>query len=886
MAKHPLSRPNFKRPMDRPLLFRRLPRWVALLAGIPVLAALGLAGLAWQRGDVWKARAVEAVNAQLQGELQVEAIALSWWHGFPDISVDLTQVLAMSTEGDTLLRADRVGLELDLWSVLGDTPEVGSIHVVQGQIDLTQDAQGRWNLSSLRADSPAPESTTLTVGDVRLDDIQVSVAMHDGPRGSAKVTHATVAWPDGKAVQWDVTASDTRMDGQEMPELLPFDMSSEGTWTPGDERAWSAQGGLVVGGLESRWTGSGRGQELERGAISIASLSQRAIEGIWVEPPWEGKVALDHRVNLEATWTDGRIDATWSTTEDAFQVAPAWTGLTMAVQGMCAAKGTMAYAKGQWQWTADELRAQGSGWSLDGALRPLSSTHLEWNGSATLDASTPFDAWFPRVPHELQSVLPVSGQMHARGQLHYDTARGLRSLNGTLSLRQLMGKVDGLPYQLDAPHVQVTTDQLSADSVAFAWAGNVGDGAVEGLTWRTFSQGGALQGRVDVDAESVAIDPILQWWSHLELEVADEAQLLPRGSDLEVRIQSATLDWAALNCTDFVASTKLSHNRCTIRSASVEGLEGKAHVEGSLAPGRAGWVLSLRGSADDVSLPKLFSTYGNFGQSLIRHDHLGGAISTAGTLGLSWGLDGSWHAEHVTASLQTSLQHGRLTQLEVFDDIADYLQSHRLMAPLVDPDDLRARLRDVAFEPVSQRIDVRGEEVWLPMTVIESSAMNVAIEGSYDFDSNIDYTLGFALRDLRAGASDAFGEMEDDGLGNQFFLRMFGEVEAPEYEYDRDAAKAHRRAAIEAEKTRLREALRQRHDPASTAPQSTPQASTPMTPPSASTQPTPTPASADEVKPASETPDEEGRPSLLNRRRKPKDKGRDDLFNPDDDDYL
>ena len=389
-----------------------------------------------------------------------------------------------------------------------------------------------------------------------------------------------------------------------------------------------------------------------------------------------------------------------------------------------------------------------------------------------------------------------------------------------------------------------------------------------------------------MDAESVAIDPILQWWSHLELEVADEAELLPRGSDVEVRIQSATLDWASLNCTDFVASTRLSHNRCTIRSASVKGLEGKAHVEGSLAPGRAGWVLSLRGSADDVSLPKLFSTYGNFGQSLIRHDHLGGAISTAGTLGLSWGLDGSWHAEHITASLQTSLQHGRLTQLEVFDDIADYLQSHRLMAPLVDPDDLRARLRDVAFEPVSQRIDVRGEEVWLPMTVIESSAMNVAIEGSYDFDSNIDYTLGFALRDLRAGASDAFGEMEDDGLGNQFFLRMFGEVEAPEYEYDRDAAKAHRRAAIEAEKARLREALRQRHEPASTAPQSTPQASTPTTPPTASTQPPPTPASADEVKPASETPDDEGRPSLLNRRRKPKDKGRDDLFNPDDDDYL
>ena len=30
------------------------------------------------------------------------------------------------------------------------------------------------------------------------------------------------------------------------------------------------------------------------------------------------------------------------------------------------------------------------------------------------------------------------------------------------------------------------------------------------------------------------------------------------------------------------------------------------------------------------------------------------------------------------------------------------------------------------------------------MTVIESSAMNVAVGGTYSFDETIDYTLGFA----------------------------------------------------------------------------------------------------------------------------------------------
>ena len=70
--------------------------------------------------------------------------------------------------------------------------------------------------------------------------------------------------------------------------------------------------------------------------------------------------------------------------------------------------------------------------------------------------------------------------------------------------------------------------------------------------------------------------------------------------------------------------------------------------------------------------------------------------------------------EDFTANLKMSILHGRLRGLEVFDDVADHLEGHRLIAPLVDPDDLRQRLRDVEFNPVSQFIDVRGESVWLP----------------------------------------------------------------------------------------------------------------------------------------------------------------------------
>ena len=67
------------------------------------------------------------------------------------------------------------------------------------------------------------------------------------------------------------------------------------------------------------------------------------------------------------------------------------------------------------------------------------------------------------------------------------------------------------------------------------------------------------------------------------------------------------------------------------------------------------------------------------------------------------------------------------------------------MAPLVDPEDLRSCLADVAFNPVSQ-LDVSQNVVRLPKTTIQSSAMNVSIEGDYHFDEVMDYTKGCAAR--------------------------------------------------------------------------------------------------------------------------------------------
>jgi uncharacterized protein involved in outer membrane biogenesis len=102
-----------------------------------------MAALIWHKGDDWKTLAISTVNNHIQGDLEVMYAELSWWNGFPDISVDLKQVALTSASGDTLLEAKRVGVELSFWSLWGDRPRVHAVRLEDGQMNVLQDPSGQ-----------------------------------------------------------------------------------------------------------------------------------------------------------------------------------------------------------------------------------------------------------------------------------------------------------------------------------------------------------------------------------------------------------------------------------------------------------------------------------------------------------------------------------------------------------------------------------------------------------------------------------------------------------------------------------------------------------------------------------------------------------------------
>ena len=829
----------------------RLTRWLAAMA----LVLMGAMGWGWwmvvQHGEEWKQLGVEALGQKVTGTLTIDTIGLSWWRSFPDVSVDMAQVSIQSPQGQEWLRARRLGMEIDVWSLMGDRPTLKTLTVDHGSLLLEELASGRWNVEELVGPKEGVDEDPAWVNLplMELTNVSVKARWRNGSEWSGRLGQASIEpHLDGHSWSWEMEAQEVQGQGDDLPPLQPFGLSFSGTASLGDA-GWEGEGKLSAAGMSSRWKASVSASD-HNVAIDCPDVTFDALDRFLVDRPWTGKWSSAHHLALQVSWTKRGVEVDWSAPKNDVQLAPSWTGMSMALHGSLQAKGRASRGQsGPWRWEVTEASLEGAGWQVEGSVMPGAHSGLIVQGKASLDMTTPFDAWVPSMSESVRSALPASGQTHAEGRLRLHPTDGFLSFEGDLQLQRWAGVLDGIPYLIDAPSLRWRPSSLDADSLFFQWAGNEGWLQCRGLTPRTWWEGGAMKGNVDIAASRLSVDPILTFWDHLDNSPATEAQLLTPGSSLALNVTSEFLDWNNLECTGLSLRSECTHNRWNIRSARLKGLEGHAQLEGGLKPGRAGWVLGLRGTVDDVSLPELFSTYQDFGQSLLRHEHLQGALSTAGSLAMSWDLGGGWHGEQFTASLETQIRHGRLQGLEAFDDMANYLAEHRLMAPLVDPNDLRGRLKDIEFLPIRQHIEVSQRRVDLPKTLIESSAMNLSVEGVYTFDHLMDYTIGFALRDLRASASDAVGVMEDDGLGSQFFLNMSGPVSEPVYSYDRAAARAHRKSAVEAEKQRLRDALR------------------------------------------GETPEEPRpeRPKLLDRIRKSQEDGspdRSDLLNPDDEDYL
>ena len=146
----------------------------------------------------------------------------------------------------------------------------------------------------------------------------------------------------------------------------------------------------------------------------------------------------------------------------------------------------------------------------------------------------------------------------------------------------------------------------------------------------------------------------------------------------------------------------------------------------------------------------------------------------------------------IDSRLDLKVYNGHLKNVDSFDAIIESMRTNtgKLLIGKKNIDQLEKKLKDISFETLENSIIIRNGGLEIPKMHIASSALDMDLAGTHDFDNNIDYRFGFRFRDLLIQERDvAFGEVVDDETSIRIFMRMYGTLDKPLIEWDKTAKK-------------------------------------------------------------------------------------------------
>ena len=784
---------------------------IVILLGLVLISGVVLT-ITVLNGEKWKSLAVDTISENITTELVISDVEINLFSEFPKISIELLDVEieglddSNSSDAKPLLIAEKLSVSFSIWEVIFGEPVIENFSITGADLYVEELPGGKWNFEITPENSE--ESEPLEISSIRLFSVDVEVKS-DLANIKSIINKAEYSERLFNASFEDFISENKGIRPLYGTVETAFAIDSVGNIRVDASKAvinGLALSAAVNVGASGGWTVSGRSSNVRQENLESILSDISMFEGI----SYDGTSAVSFEGNSE------KVDFLFSHPGGQFAIAPSVTGLALNLKGEFDAAGALTYYlnSGAIGFKIDQLHLTASGISADltASSKNIERNSISIGGAATLDLGSNYQSWLPQINSSSHGHLPSSGKINYRGDLEISPSGEISHKLLTLDLPTCSGSLSGSPYTLNNGRARLSKyGTLIVESLNFDWAGNIGSVETELHKFTSILDGGQIVGNTDIICESVIVDPILKAVELLgdSTVKSTEASLLPYGSSFKYDIRAKKLYWDKLACTDFSSIGTVSHNRVRIAHARTTGINGEAVVDGSLRPGGPGWLLGLNGYADNISLPELFRVYGNFDQTILRSEHLNGEADVAGSLHLGWTLNGDWVSDAFDANLNVIIDSGKLIGLELFDDVADYLKENRLIAPLVDPEDLRSRLKKIDFENLESTFTVANSTTQLPFLNIHSSAMDVSIEGTQSFNGDIDYTLGFALRDLRDNKQGEFGNIEDDGLGNMFFLGMRGTLDEPEYYYDRSAHKAHRRKGLSEEAQRLRDAIQE-----------------------------------------------------------------------------
>lgn len=205
-----------------------------------------------------------------------------------------------------------------------------------------------------------------------------------------------------------------------------------------------------------------------------------------------------------------------------------------------------------------------------------------------------------------------------------------------------------------------------------------------------------------------------------------------------------------------------------------------------------------------VDVSNLFREFNNFGLEIITDKNLKGIISSKLKIEMIWDENLNSNHDKFTASGSILIENGELLNFKPMLALGKYIDVNEL--------------NNLKFSNLENNIEIKNKTISIPDMEVKSNALNLRLSGTHSFDNKIEYHLQLLLSDFIRRKSkrlgdERFGEIEPDGSGNtKLFIKMYGDATNPNFSLDKQMIRKKLADDLKNEKSEVKKVLKEEFD--------------------------------------------------------------------------
>lgn len=764
--------------------------------------------------------AIAEVNNYLKAKVSVSDVDLAFWGSFPNLSIDFNNVFIQdsfegSTEKDTLLFTERIRCKFNPLDIWNENYTIKTIEVAPGTLQLKVNEEGANNYDILKeTDSTASEAFEMNLKSIVCEDLRFSYSNASTDQKystsinkielSGELSNSTFT---AKAKS-EFNINEARSGSVKLVSNQPASIDVSVNVNSDSSSVIIPKSTIYIAELPFDFNGnfekdsfmfalSAKDIQIDDAANKL-SLDQteevRKFSGT-------GDLLFDLKVNGQTTATEpAKVNCLFGVKNGTLKDPT--TNITLKAINV---DGKYSNADGPDKEMLDlsEVSFNTSGNLFRGKLKLRNFSDPIYEGEANGLINLAFVRSLVRMPgvDKLSGSVDVISRfkVHATPLANGDMNYSIDRCTGNMKINKVLFKMldDKRTFRNISGKAYLRSDEIGLEDISLDLGES--DLKINGV-FKELSAYLSNSGRLvaDVDLKSKFIDVADLGAESKEEHIQQERSfVLPSNIDGRVYLDVARMRYETHNFFKLLGDMTMNGRVIHFPKLSVKN--GGADAVGSLTiEERRPEIFYINSQivSKNIEFSKLFDEWNNFEQKVITQSNISGKAQANIQFSAPFDLRSGILMDAIEARVGIQISNGRLNGVETFRYITKSLRetsSARIAIGKENINSFEKKLMDLRFNELNNTILIKNSVITIPQMSISSSALDLEASGKHTFENKIDYRIGFRFRDLKEKQLSEFGEVVDDETGKYVFLRMFGSLDSPTIEWDKQANREKRK---------------------------------------------------------------------------------------------